>query len=136
MRKNIFSMLMMAGALVIGTTALSSCGNEDNYWSEAINVWGDGLQGHEAYLEIGQTLQLKAENGFMIRGTGFEWESSDTSVATVTANGLITAVGPGTAVITVYTTGYPVINQNHVTIYVGNQTMGIGSGSVDQSNAE
>ena len=136
MRKNIFSMLMMAGALVIGTTALSSCGNEDNYWSEAINISGQGLQGHEAYLEIGQTLQLKAENGFMIRGTGFEWESSDTSVATVTANGLITAVGPGTAVITVYTTGYPVINQNHVTIYVGNQTMGIGSGSVDQSNAE
>ena len=57
-------------------------------------------------------------------------------MATVSPSGLVTAVGAGTAVITVYTTGDPVINQNHVTIYVGNQTMGIGSGSVDQSNAE
>lgn len=136
MKKNIFSILMMAGALIIGTTALSSCGNEDNYWSESINISGQGLQGHEAYLEIGQTLQLTAKNGFMVRGTGFAWESSNTAVATVSANGLITAVGSGTAVITVYTTGNPVINQNHVTIYVGNQAIGIGSGSVDQSDAE
>lgn len=127
---------MMAVALVVGTTALSSCSNEDNYWSEPINISGPGLEGHEAYLEIGQTLQLTAKNGLMVRGTGFTWESSNTAVATVSANGLITAVGPGTAVITVYTTGDPVINQNQVTIYVGNQTMGIGSGSVDQSNAE
>ena len=85
---------------------------------------------------IGQTLQLKAQNGYMVRGTGFAWESSNTAVATVSANGLITAVGPGTAVITVYTTGNSVINQNHVTIHVANQAMGIGSGSVDQSDAE
>ena len=85
---------------------------------------------------IGQTLQLKAQNGYMVRGTGFAWESSNTAVATVSANGLITAVGPGTAIITVYTTGNSVINQNHVTIHVGTQTMGIGSGSVDQSDAE
>ena len=136
MRKNIFSILMMAGALVIGTTALSSCSNEDNYWSEPINISGPGLQGHEAYLEIGQTLQLTAKNGLMVHGTGFAWESSNTAVATVSASGLVTAVGAGTAVLTVYTTGDPVINQNHVTIYVGNQTVAIGSGSVDQSNAE
>ena len=89
-----------------------------------------------AYLEIGQTLQLTGKNGLMVHGTGFTWESSNTAVATVSPSGLVTAVGPGTAVLTVYTTGDPVINQNHVTIYVGNQTMGIGSGSVDQSNAE
>ena len=83
-----------------------------------------------------ETYRFETENGFMVRGTGFAWESSNTAVATVSANGLITAVGPGTAVITVYTTGYPVINQNHITIYVGNQTVGIGSGSVDQSDAE
>lgn len=136
MRKKIFSILMMAGALVAGTTALSSCGNEDNFWTEAVHIYGQAVQGNEAYLETGATMQLRATNGFLIHGTGFRWESSNPAVATVSDSGLITAVSEGTAVITVYTTGDAVINKGCITVYVSNKAINIGSGNVDQSAAE
>lgn len=58
-----------------------------------------------AELSEGQTLQLTATQS----STGSEpkvweqhWSTSDATVASVTANGLVTAVGPGQATITVY----------------------------------
>ena len=52
----------------------------------------------------GGTLQLSAaafdENGQAVSGAEFSWESSDASVATVDATGLVTGVGEGTATIT------------------------------------
>ena len=53
---------------------------------------------------VGATLQLTAEafdaNGQAVAGAEFLWESSQTSVATVDASGLVTGVGEGTATIT------------------------------------
>ncbi len=55
-------------------------------------------------LRSGEALQLSAEaldeNGRPIPGVVFSWESSDTSVATVDATGLVTGVATGTATIT------------------------------------
>ena len=55
-------------------------------------------------LQLGEALQLSAEaldeNGRPIPGVEFSWESSNTSVATVDATGLVTAVAAGTATIT------------------------------------
>ena len=53
---------------------------------------------------LGATVQLTAEafdaNGHRVAGAEFSWESSDPSVATVDAAGLVTGVAEGTATIT------------------------------------
>ena len=53
---------------------------------------------------LGETVSLKAElrnqSGRVVTGARFSWESSDDRVATVSATGLVTAVGNGTATIT------------------------------------
>ena len=55
-------------------------------------------------LQLGETLQLSAEaldeNGQAVAGVEFSWKSSNTSVATVDATGLVTGVAEGTATIT------------------------------------
>ena len=55
-------------------------------------------------IAFGATVQLTAEafdaNGHLVAGAEFSWESSDPSVATVDASGLVTAVGGGEATIT------------------------------------
>ena len=57
----------------------------------------------------GDTLRLAAEardaNGHAVDGAVFSWTSSDTSVATVDASGLVTGVGVGEATITAATDG-------------------------------
>ncbi len=53
---------------------------------------------------LGDTVRLSAEafdaNGSAVAGAEFSWESSDESVATVDASGLVTAVANGSATIT------------------------------------
>ena len=55
-------------------------------------------------LAVGDMLQLTAEaadaNGNRVGDAAFSWESGDADVATVDADGLVTAVGNGTATIT------------------------------------
>ena len=55
-------------------------------------------------LQLGEMLQLSVEaldeHGQAVAGVEFSWESSNTSVATVDATGLVTAVAAGTATIT------------------------------------
>ncbi len=54
---------------------------------------------------LGQTVQLTAEafdeNGHAVAGAEFAWETSDATVATVDASGLVTGVAVGAATITV-----------------------------------
>jgi alpha-tubulin suppressor-like RCC1 family protein len=58
---------------------------------------------------LGETLQLTATandaNGNAIAGKTFTWESSDESIATVSASGLVTAVTNGAATVTATTDG-------------------------------
>lgn len=136
MKKNIFSKLIMAVAVVLMPLALSSCDNEDNWFTEAVTISGPGVVHHEASLEIGQTLQLKATKGILISGTGFTWSSSDESVVTIDQNGLVKAVGPGSAVITARTTGDIVSNIGQIVVNVNNLALNIINDNVDQSEAE
>ena len=58
-------------------------------------------------MSIGETVQLTAtvldENGQPVSGAVISWSSSDETVATVSSQGLVTAVGNGTATITART---------------------------------
>lgn len=67
-------------------------------------------------LRVGSTFQLEATVApFNATEKDVTWRSSDTSVATVDNRGLVTVVGPGTAVITVTT-----VEGNHTAICVVN----------------
>jgi hypothetical protein len=55
-------------------------------------------------LEVGRSLQITAQardaNGNVISGKVFTWTSSNSSYATVNANGVVTGIAAGTAIIT------------------------------------
>ena len=61
------------------------------------------LKPNQATLEIGDTLQLKAVLPSKTASNKIAWASSNKRVATVSKKGLVTAVGAGTATITVKT---------------------------------
>ena len=69
-------------------------------------------------LNIGDTLPLRAT----VRGTGFsisqtvEWQSSDTSVASVYENGIVTAYAPGDATITATAVGTSISGAINITV--------------------
>lgn len=136
MRKNIFSKILMAVALVVAPLAMSSCDNEDNWAAEQVIIKGEGIKNKMGTIEIGQTLQLKAVRDFFVNGQGLAWKSSDESIATVDQNGLVKAVGVGEVVITAYTTGAKLSDSGEVTLYVVNQGIGLIDDQIDQSEAE
>lgn len=127
---------MMAGAIVVSLMALNSCSNEDNYFTEAVSISGPGVNHHAATIELNETLQLRANNGIMVKGEGFVWESSNPEVATVDQNGLVKAVGLGETVIKVTTTGNDVIYNGEIVVYVLANSIGIINEEIDQSEAE
>lgn len=59
---------------------------------------------HLVFAKVGQTLQLRAKTfnnrGVVLNDVPVTWFSSDWSVATVSPNGQVTAVGPGRTVVT------------------------------------
>jgi hypothetical protein len=61
------------------------------------------LDQDKAELKIGSSIELTASVGPGNAGESVVWSSSDTSVATVDHNGLVTLIGPGAAVITAKT---------------------------------
>ena len=126
----------MAVAIVLAPLALSSCSNEDNYWTEPVTISGPGVVHHAVTIEAGQTLQLKATNGIFVHGTGFAWTSSDPSVATIDQSGLVTALTTGETTITAATTGNSVINFGAITVYVIGSGVGLVDDQIDQSEAE
>ena len=69
---------------------------------------------------LGQTVQLNTtvldQNGQAIPGVSVSWTSSDESVATVDAAGLVTATGNGTTSITATVTGTAVSGRAEVTV--------------------
>ena len=136
MKKNIFSKLIVALALVAAPFALSGCDNEDNFRTETVTISGEGVAHHEVTIEKGQTLQLKAATGILAPGGNFVWESSNPAVATIDANGLVKAVTTGQVVITARTTGSDISYMGQITLYVVNQSISVVDDEADQSEAE
>jgi uncharacterized protein YjdB len=136
MRKNIFSKILMAVALVVAPLAMSSCDNEDNWAGEPILITGEGVHARMLTIEKGNTLQLVAQRDFITHGNGMAWKSSDPEIATVDQNGVLTAIKVGEVTITAYTTGGKVSDEGHLTVIVVNTGIGLIDDQIDQSEAE
>ena len=94
---------------------------------------------------LGATVQLTAEvrdqNAGVMAGATVTWSSGDTSVATVDASGLVTAVGNGTATITASTgsasgSAVVTVTQSVATVEVSPAVETIALGSTLQLTAE
>ena len=133
MKHNFSKVLWAALAIVLFAAMTSACSEKDNaiWWSDVPNVYG--AENHAATLELEQTLQLSATP----TDKGLQWMSNNERVATVSDDGLVTAVGLGEAIINVY----PKIiegaaNGNYVIVTVVDKSIGFVDDLVDQSEAE
>ena len=118
---------------VLFAAMLCGCSDQDNaiWWSDIVYIYG--AEDHAATLELGQTLQLSASPS----DNGLVWTSNNESVATVDENGLVTAVGLGEAVITVYPKEFEgAANGNYVVVTVVNKSIEFVDDQIDQSEAE
>lgn len=83
------------------TATSGSASGSANVTVEQVAVRVDVSPGTASLSSIGQTVQFMAEafdaNGHAITGATFTWSSSNTSVATVDATGLVTSTGIGSA---------------------------------------
>jgi len=135
-RKSIFSKVLTAVMLSAAVSLLSACFEaEDNaiWWSDVMMIHGDGVADNATTLEIGQTLQLTAEPA----DKGLVWNSSNEQVATVSADGQVTAAGLGEAIITVYPQEYEHVgNGNYVVVTVVDSSIPFADDQIDQEEAE
>jgi uncharacterized protein YjdB len=88
--------LFLAGVLLAATVA--SCGGDTKEVTKEVPAPTVGVQGDVA-IEVGKTATFTAttDDG---TDTEYEWSTSDANVATVGADGVVTGVAAGTAIIT------------------------------------
>lgn len=79
-----------------------------------------GVVPRNVTLAAGESTQLQAtafdSGGMPLSGVQIGWISSDTGIATVTANGVVTGVNPGTAIITAVVGGGSATDKVSVTV--------------------
>ncbi|MBR1644345.1 MAG: Ig-like domain-containing protein [Bacteroidales bacterium] len=103
----------------------------------AIGIAADGILAGKGNVSVGSTVRLIA----LLVPTdtnmkGVQWTSSDATVATVDANGLVTAHSNGTAIITVTSTADPTVSKS-ITVIVSDGTITLNTDDlVSQSSAE
>ena len=140
MKKNIFSKLIVALAMVVSATVLSSCdtfANMDNgtFLGDMV-ISGSGVSDHKLTIEMESTVQLKCAEKF----SGMNevvWTSLDESIVKVDArSGVITPVAPGTAMVKAYTDTEYVRQGDYVMITVIPKSLSIIGDALDQSLAD
>ena len=136
MKKNMIHKMMTAVMLLAVVVLVSACNsNADNalWWSDIYSISGPGVTTHAVTLEIGQTLQLSATPDTK----GLDWFSNNEKVATVSEDGLVTAIALGQAYITVYPKEFESsANGNYIVVTVVDKSVGFVDDSIDQSEAE
>ena len=139
MKKNIFSKILVAVAMVASTCVFSSCNvaNQDNAFSiNDVIISGPGVVNHEAVLEMESTLQLSCTSKFNGRSE-VVWKCFDESIAKVDPKtGLVTPVAPGTVKITAYTDTKDVRQGDYIMITVVGKSLGVINDALDQSLAD
>jgi hypothetical protein len=135
--KRIFQYVMLTAMTALCMT-LASCVHDDNeVWHMwLINIVGGDVVAREATIPVGETLQL----GLTIVPTFVNvvdpvWLSEDETVATVSSDGLVTALKEGETYITVHSAYNPEIS-DRLRLTVAGELVGISDDPVDQSEAE
>ena len=102
MKRNSLFLMMQAVVVLCSSFVMSSCdeifATEDNPVTSYLQIYEKAVT-----LKVGDTYTRTA---FAAHDAIIEYSSSDVAVATVDQSGLVTAVGAGTALITVRATGY------------------------------
>lgn len=92
-----------------GLAALAACGGGDGGGTGPGDVARVEVIAAGGAIEVGQSLQLSARyfnaSNTLLSGKQVSWQSSNTSVATVTVAGVVTAIEPGSTTITATVTG-------------------------------
>ena len=142
---------VIVAIMVIGMT-VSSCDRLDNpvRYAEDLSISSEGNkymnQDGQIEMNIGQTIGLIIVMDYYWTPTKakFTWASSDTSVATVDENGMLKAVGNGTALITAQWTEDPSCQATVEVVVKDEQPdddgieaiIGVGDEEVSQDEAE
>ena len=140
MKKNIFSKILVAVAMVATTGVFSSCdtfANLDNgtFLGDMV-ISGPGVSDHKLTIEMESTVQLKCAEKF----SGMNdvvWTSLDESIVKVDArSGVITPVALGTAMVKAYTDTENVRQGDYVMITVIPKSLNVIGDALDQSLAD
>ena len=99
-RKTFFQMVVFSALVCFGVTACGGGGNNQNSNSAQLEKITITAADNQKTLTLGQSVQLTASVN------GVSWTSSQTGVATVNNDGLVTSVGAGTTTITASKNGY------------------------------
>lgn len=135
--KKIYQYVMITALTALSMTFVS-CGHEDNVpwhmWH--ITIVDEDVSDSKTTIPVGATLQL----GLDIVPTFANvvdpvWVSEDETVATVTADGLVTALKNGETYIMVYSEYNPDI-YDRLRLTVAGEIIGLSDEPVDQSEAE
>ena len=103
--KTITARMTIVALLLVSVFAFSSCKNDDQVEDEILLINGVAVNIGNAELTIGDTLSLSAtvlpynqspKEMNWVENTVIEWRSDNPDVATVSQDGLITAIGKGT----------------------------------------
>lgn len=101
-----------------------------------ITLSGEGIVNGELKINKGLMLQLTATIiPSDTQETDIYWSSSDASVVSVSTTGQITALKPGTAVVTV-TSSIDTTKKASVTVFVLDGSLNVNDDPVDQSTAD
>ena len=128
-------------AVALATATLCSCGNADNYpemMDRVIVIQGEGITDGVLKMKAGETCQLKAiieplytEEGEIV------WTSENAEVATVSEDGVITAVNDGETIITATEIRNNIAGKGGIRVEVTNGSVAVDPGDpVDQSEAD
>ena len=140
MKKNIFSKILVAAAMLLSATALTSCdalANLDNgtFLGDMV-ISGPGVSDHKLTIEMESTVQLKCAEKF----SGMNevvWTSLDESIVKVDERtGVITPVAPGTAMVKAYTDTENVRQGDYVLVTVVGKSLVVVGDALDQSLAD
>jgi hypothetical protein len=140
MKKNIFSKILVAVAMVATTGVFSSCDAFANLANGTflgdMVISGPGVSDHKLTIEMESTVQLKCAEKF----SGMNdvvWTSLDESIVKVDERtGVITPVAPGTAMVKAYTDTEPVRQGDYVMITVIPKSLNVIGDALNQSLAD